>query len=77
MLCLFIGSLFPVKADFGIALSVSYSCHCKIHTMNRELMMEEHKKEIEADLDMAIQKGRRCGMEDSELSELFHLLLEE
>ncbi len=45
--------------------------------MNRELMMEEHKKEIEADLDMAIQKGRRCGMEDSELSELFHLLLEE
>lgn len=39
--------------------------------------MEEHKKEIEADLDMAIQKGRRCGMEDSELSELFHLLLEE
>ena len=40
-------------------------------------MMEEHKKEIEADLDKAIQKGRSCGMEDSDLLELFHLLLEE
>ena len=45
--------------------------------LNKELMMEEHKKEIEADLDMAIQKGRRCGIKDSELLELFHLLLEE
>ena len=45
--------------------------------LNTQLLMEEHKKEIEADLDMAIQKGRRCGMEDSELLEIFHLLLEE
>ena len=29
--------------------------------LNRALVMEEHKKEIEADLEMAIQKGRRCG----------------
>ena len=45
--------------------------------LNRALVMEEHKKEIEADLDKAIQKGRSCGMEDSDLLELFHLLLEE
>mgnify|MGYP000041829489 CR=1 FL=1 len=44
---------------------------------NRELLLEEQKKEIEADLDKAIQKGRSCGMEDSDLLELFHLLLEE
>jgi GntR family transcriptional regulator len=45
--------------------------------LNKALVMEEHKKEIEADLDKAIQKGRSCGMEDSDLLELFHLLLEE
>ena len=45
--------------------------------LNRALVIEEHKKEIEADLDKAIQKGRSCGMEDSDLLELFHLLLEE
>lgn len=44
---------------------------------NQELMMEERKKEIEADFEKAIQKGRRCGMEDSELRSLFELLLEE
>ena len=24
--------------------------------------MEEHRKEVEADLELAILKGRRCGM---------------
>ena len=48
-----------------------------IASANAELLLEEQKKEIEHDLEIAIQKGRRCGMEDSELSELFHLLLEE
>ena len=45
--------------------------------MNQELMMEEQKKEIEADFEKAIQKGRRCGMENSDLLALFELLLEE
>ena len=31
MLCLFVSSLFPIETDLGIALSVSNSCHCKIH----------------------------------------------
>ena len=30
--CFFVSSFFPVKSDFRIAFSVSYSCHCKIHS---------------------------------------------
>lgn len=44
---------------------------------NQERMMEEQKKEVETDLEMAIQKGRRYGLSNAEISELFQLLLEE
>ena len=39
--------------------------------------MEEHRKEVEADLEMAIQKGRRYGLTKEEIGELFELILEE
>lgn len=48
-----------------------------VASTNQELLIEEHKKEIEADLEMAILKGRKCGMTDNELKELFNLILEE
>ena len=44
---------------------------------NQALMLEEKKKEIEADLEMAIRKGRSCGMSDEELTMLFQIVLEE
>lgn len=43
---------------------------------NKELMIEEQRKEIEADLEMAIQKGRRYGLNDQELKDLFTIILE-
>lgn len=43
---------------------------------NTELLLEEQKKELEADLEQAIQKGRRCGIRDEEIKELFELILE-
>ncbi|ERK41528.1 GntR family transcriptional regulator [Faecalitalea cylindroides] len=43
---------------------------------NTELLLEEQKKELEADLERAIQKGRRCGIRDEEIKELFELILE-
>lgn len=43
---------------------------------NKELILEEQKKEIETDLEMAIQKGRRYGLEDNEIKELFEIILE-
>lgn len=43
---------------------------------NTDLLLEEQKKELEADLEQAIQKGRRCGIRDEEIKELFELILE-
>jgi GntR family transcriptional regulator len=42
-----------------------------------ELLLEEQKKELEADLEKAIQKGRRCGISDDEIRSLFELILED
>ena len=43
---------------------------------NKELMLEERRREVEADLEAAVMKGRRNGMTDEELedaSEVFVL----
>lgn len=44
---------------------------------NAELLLEEQKKEVEADLEMVIQKGRRCGISDEDIRTLFEMILEE
>lgn len=44
---------------------------------NQEIMLEEKKKEVEADLEMTIRKGRSCGMSNQEIAELFEIILEE
>ncbi len=44
---------------------------------NQGVMLEEKKKEVEADLEMAIRKGRSCGMTDQEITELFNIVLED
>lgn len=43
---------------------------------NSELLLEEQKKELESDLDKAIQKGRRFGISDEDIKNLFELILE-
>ena len=43
---------------------------------NQALMLEEKKKEVEADLEMAVQKGRRYGISDEDIRSLFELILE-
>ena len=47
-----------------------------VATINKELLLEEQKKELEADLELAIQKGRRCGISDEDIRSLFELILE-
>lgn len=42
-----------------------------------ELWLEERRKEVESDLEQAVFKGRRYGMEDEELKALFELIMEE
>ena len=44
---------------------------------DQSLMLEEKKKEVEADLEMATRKGRSCGMSDEEIAQLFQIVLED
>ena len=44
---------------------------------NQEMLLEEKKKEVEADLEKAIRKGRSCGTTDSEIRTLFEIILED
>ncbi len=48
-----------------------------VTSANQSLMLEEMKKEVEADLETAIRKGRSCGMSNEEIRELFQIILEE
>ena len=48
-----------------------------IASTNRELLLEEQKKELEEALYQAILKGRRYGISDGDIQELFALLMEE
>lgn len=44
---------------------------------NTELLIEERKKEVESLFESAIDKGRRCGLKDEEIREIFELMMEE
>lgn len=48
-----------------------------VASANQELMLEEKRKEVETDLELAIRKGKSCGMSCEELQELFQLILED
>ncbi len=48
-----------------------------VTSANQQLMLEEKKKEVEADLETAIRKGRSCGMSEEEITELFQIVMEE
>ena len=43
---------------------------------NKDLMREEQLKEVENDLEQAILKGRRCGLSDEEIRDLFEVIME-
>ena len=44
---------------------------------NTERMLEEQRREVEEGLEKAVEKGRRCGMNDEEIRELFELIMED
>ncbi len=48
-----------------------------IAAVNPGLLLEEQKKELEADLELAIQKGRRYGISDEDIRSLFEMILED
>lgn len=47
-----------------------------VAAVNAQLLLEEQKKELEADLEMAVWKGRRYGISDEDIKSLFDLILE-
>src|SRR5699024_7164075 len=44
---------------------------------NTARMLEEQRREVEEGLGKAVGKGRRCGMSDEEIRELFELIMED
>ena len=42
-----------------------------------ERMLEEQRREVESDLEKAVEKGRRCGLKDEEIRKLFDLIMED
>ena len=48
-----------------------------VASTNQELLMEEHRKEVEADLEVAVRRARICGMKDEEIRELFDWIMED
>ena len=44
---------------------------------NTERLQEEQRREVESDLEKAVEKGRRCGLKDEEIRELFELIMED
>ena len=48
-----------------------------IAAANQELMLEERRKDVEADLETAIQKGRQYGLTAPEIRALFELIIED
>lgn len=44
---------------------------------NRERMREEQRREVEAELEQAVQKGRRYGIGDEEIREIFAIIMED
>lgn len=45
-------------------------------TVPKHMIKEERRREIESDLEKAVQKGRSYGLSEDELNELFHLIME-
>ena len=44
---------------------------------SQDFLKEEQKKDIEEEFEQLIDKARRCGLSDMEITDLFNMLLEE
>lgn len=44
---------------------------------NTERILEDQRREVESDLEKAVEKGHRCGLKDEEIRELFDLIMED
>ena len=73
-------SVRALSKELKISEGFTVTVHGKgtyVAAANPELLLEEQKKEVEADLELAIQKGRRYGLSTEEIRSLFELILED
>ncbi len=75
-------SALTVKKAYDILESEGFTVtvHGKgtyVAQVNKELLLEEQKKELECELERVIQKGRRCGIEDADIKAMLELILED
>lgn len=47
-----------------------------ISVSNRELLLEEQKKEVERLMETAVEKGRQCGISNEDIKAILQLILE-
>ena len=47
-----------------------------VAAVNRQLLLEEQKKEVESDLEKAVQKGRAYGISGEDIRSLFDLIMD-
>ena len=62
--------------DEGFAVTV-HGKGTYVTAVNPQLLLEEQKKELEADLEAAVWKGRRYGINDDDIRSLFEMILED
>ena len=48
-----------------------------VAAVNQQRLLEEQKREIEAEFEQSIRKGKRYGLSKAELRELFEIIMEE
>ena len=66
---------YDILEDEGFTITV-HGKGTYVAAMNANFLLEEQKKELEADLERAIQKGRCCGISDEEIRSCFDLIME-
>ena len=47
-----------------------------VAAVNRQMLLEEQKKEVESDLEKAVQKGRAYGISGEDIRSLFDLIMD-
>jgi len=67
---------YDILGEAGFTVSV-HGKGTYVAATNKQLLEEEHHKELEEDLQKAVEKARRCGISDGEIRESFEIIMED
>ncbi len=66
---------YDILEDEGFTVTV-HGKGTYVAAINSELLLEEQRKELEAELERTVQKGRRYGISDDDIKNIFDIILE-